>query len=122
MAAGPDPIVRVIAFLDQQPMASPQFLNRGILYGLKFRVRGLEWPQDADRLRLNLNTTCPREVFSVSEFSMDKPTTTQSDEFEGSLTGQIIFNAEQSSLLDDLTFAVHAAFETNEGDLTEIIQ
>ena len=115
-----DPIVKVIAFLDQQPVASPQFLNQAILYGLTFQLRGLEWPEKADRLRLNLNTTCPDEVYSVSEFSMDTPTAIHGEEFEASLTGRIIFNAKQSSLVDDLVFTVHAAFETNEGGLTEV--
>ena len=113
-------MLRVIVFLDQQPVASPQFLSQGVLYQLMLRLRGLEWPENAVRLRLDLNTTCPSEVYSVSEFSMDSPTTISGEEFEGNLTGQIIFNAKQSSVLDDLVFTVHAAFETDEGHLTEI--
>ena len=35
-------MLRVIVFLDQQPVASPQFLSQGVLYQLMLRLRGLE--------------------------------------------------------------------------------
>ena len=115
-----DPMVRIIAFLDQEPVASPQFLNQGILYGLRFGLRGLGWPDDAVHLRVDLNTTCPPEVYALSEFVLGKPPNISGGEYDGEVTGQITFNAKQSAMQDSLVFAVHAAFETEDGRLREI--
>ena len=116
----PSPMLRVIVFLDHAPVASPQFLKSNILYPLKFRVRGLTWPSDAVRLRLDLLTTCPQNEFSVSNFTLDKPHCIKDGEYQGELIGQIKFNSGQSSVLDDLVFTVRSAFETSAGDFTEI--
>ena len=115
-----NPMVRAIVFLDQEPVASPQFLEQGDLYRLTFRLQGVDWPDDAIRLRVNLNTTCPSDVYTVSEFVMDKPTEVADGQFEGKVTGHISFKSKQSNLLDDLVFTVHAAFETQEAHLKEI--
>ena len=115
-----NPMVRAIVFLDQEPVASPQFLNQGDLYRLTFRLQGIGWPEDAFRLRINLNTTCPSEVYTVSGFAMDKPTNVADGQFEGEVTGHISFKSKQSNLLDELVFTVHAAFEAQEGHLNEI--
>ena len=115
-----EPMLRVIVFLDQEPVASPQFLNEGVLYQLTVQLHGLQWPDNAVRLRVNLNTTCPPEVYSVSDFEMDRPTNIEGSEYEDKLTGQITFSSKQSGVLDDLVFTVHAAFQTEEGHSTEI--
>ena len=106
--------------MDQEPVASPQFLNQGVLYRLTFRLQGLEWPDNAVRLHVNLNTTCPPEVYAVSDFAMDRPTNIEDGQFEGEVTGHISFQSKQSNLLDDLVFTVHAALETEERHLMEI--
>ncbi len=116
----PSPMLRVIVFLDHAPVASPQFLKSNILYPLVFRVRGLTWPSDAVRLRLDLLTTCPQDEFAVSDFTLDKPHCIKDGEYQGELVGQIRFNSGQSSVLDDLVFTVRSAFETSAGDFTEI--
>ena len=67
-----------------------------------------------------MNTTCPPEVYAVSDFAMDRPTDIADGQFEGKVTGQISFKSKQSNLLDDLVFTVHAAFETEERQLMEI--
>lgn len=113
-------MVRVIAFLDQQPVASPQFLNQGTLYGLKFQLRGLGWPDEAIRLRVNLNTTCPPDVYAASDFALDKPNNIADGDYSGPASGQIVFKAKQGNLLEDIVFTVHAAFETEQGELTEV--
>ena len=113
-------MVRVIAFLDQQPVASPQFLNQGKLYRLTLQLRGLGWPDEAIRLRVDLNTTCPPEVYALSNFALDKPSNTANGEYSGQATGQMVFNASQNNPFDDLIFTVHAAFETEEGELEEV--
>ena len=114
-----NPMVRAIVFLDQEPVASPQFLNVGELYRLSFRLQGLDWPEDAARLRINLNTTCPSEEYTVSDFVMDKPPGVADGLFEGEVTGNISFKSKQSSLIDDIVFTVHGAFETPEGNFEE---
>lgn len=116
----PSPLLRAIVFLDNDPIASPQLLKSNVLYPLLFRVRGLTWPSDAIRLRLDLLTTCPRSEFSVSEFVLEPPHSNQNGEYQGELPGYIKFNSGQSTFLDDLVFNIRAAFETSKGDFTEI--
>lgn len=113
------PMLRVIVFLDHDPIASPQLLTASILYPLVFKVRGLIWPVGGERLRLDLLTTCPQNEFSVSEFALEKPPCIENGEYEGILEGQIKFNTGQSTLLDDLVFTVRGAFETSDGDIME---
>jgi hypothetical protein len=113
-------MLRVIVFLDHAPIASPQLLKSNLLYPLVFRVRGLTWPDDAIRLRLDLLTTCPPSKFSVSDFALDPPRCIEKGEYQGELAGHIKFNSGQSSLLDDLVFTVRGAFETSDGDFIEI--
>ncbi|XCN71114.1 MAG: hypothetical protein Q3M24_12380 [Candidatus Electrothrix aestuarii] len=115
-----DPMLRVIIFLDHSPIASPQLLKSHLLYPLEFRVRGLVWPDDAVFLQLDLLTTCPQSEFSVSEFRLDPPGDITNDEYEGELGGQLKFNSEQSSLLDDLVFKVRAAFQLSNASFLEI--
>ena len=114
------PMVRAIVFLDQEPVASPQILKQGYLYQLTFRLRGLGWPDNAVRLRLDLNTTCPPEVYDVSNFAMEKPADIVDGQFEGEMTGYLSFQSKQSNPLDDLIFTVHTAFELEEQHLMEI--
>ena len=116
----PNPMLRIIVFLDHAPIASPQLLKPSILYPLEFKVHGLTWPIDAIRLRLDLITTCPQSEFSVSKFTLDPPYRAENGEYQGILPGQIKFNSVQSSILDDLVFAVRGAFETSDGKFTEI--
>lgn len=115
-----NPLLRVIAFLDHAPIASPQLLKPNILYPLVFRVHGLGWPKDAIRLRLDLLTTCPSSEFAVSEYLLDPPHLIKNDEYEGELVGQIKFNSGQSSLLDGLVFVIQGGFETEDGRVEEI--
>ena len=114
------PMVRVIVFLDHAPVASPQLLKPNILYSLKFQVRGLEWPDEAKCLRLDLLTTCPRSEYSVSEFALVRPRCIENGEYQGELPGNIKFKSAQSSGLDDLVFTVRGAFETSDGVFVEI--
>ena len=113
-------MLRVIVFLDNAPIASPQLLKSDILYPLAFQIRGLIWPDSAIRLRLDLITTCPQSEFSVSEFTLNPPRIIENDEYQGELAGHIKFNSGQSSLLDDLVFIVRGAFETTNGGFVEI--
>lgn len=116
----PAPLVCLIAFLDHAPLVTPQLVKTDLLYPLAFRLRGLTWPGESSRLRLDLLTTCPREEFSVSEFVMDRPKLNADFEYEGEVSGHIKFNSPQSSLLDDIVFAIGAAFEMPNGEFQEI--
>ena len=118
--AKPKPIVRVVVFLDNAPIASPQLLRPNTLYPLKFRVHGVTWPVDGKRLRLDLMTTLPQEEFSLSEYTLDAPSCMKNGEYQGELAGHIKFNSAQSSMLDDLAFTVRGAFETPDGELIEV--
>jgi hypothetical protein len=116
----PSPLLRVVIFLDNSPIVSPQLLKPNILYPLVFRLRGVTWPGDVTRLRLDLLTTCPQSEFSVSEFSIDSPHSSQNGEYEGELPGYIKFNSAQSTFLDDLVFKIRGAFERSDGGFLEV--
>ena len=116
----PAPLVCAIAFLDHAPLVTPQLVKVDLLYPLAFRLKGLTWPDEATRLRVDLLTTCPGSEFSVSQFVLDRPETIKGFEYEGEVSGQIKFNSAQSSLLEDLVFVVRAAFELPNGVLQEI--
>lgn len=115
-----NPLLRVIAFLDHAPIASPKLLKPNVLYPLEFHVHGLVWPKDALRLRLDLLTTCPSSEFAVSKLALSKPNIIRNEEYEGELVGQIKFNSGQSSLLDDLVFVIQAGFEIENGGVEEM--
>ena len=115
-----NPMLRLIIFLDGHPIVSPQLLHPNLLYPLEFRVRGVDWPVDACRLHLKLSSTCPMDEYNLSDFVLDKPHLIEDGQYEGKLEGNVRFMSGQSSLVDDLVFAVHGAFETSEGSFVEI--
>ena len=57
------PLVRIIAFLDGIPFASPKHVKPGERYSLSFQACGLEWPREAVRFRLEMLTTCPASEY-----------------------------------------------------------
>jgi len=113
------PLVRLVAFLDRMPIVSPKFLRPSVRYSLKFQIRGLEWPREAVRFRLNLLTTCPESEYALSEFTLDPPRVTENGEYRAEMPGTIKFNSSQSSALDDTVFAVHGAFEVSDGNILD---
>lgn len=116
----PDPLLRLITTLDNAPLVSPRLVRPGVLYPLVFRLRGLHWPPDAERLRLQLITSCPEDEYSISHFELDRPASLNGPEFEAELKGHIRFVAAQSTLLEDLVFLVRAAFESSEGAFQDV--
>ena len=118
--AAPHPMVRLITFLDGNPIASPHLLRPNLLYPLEFRVRGVNWPGDASHLHLSLTSTCPTEEYSLSDFTLARPDSDEGGQFEGELKGNISFRSGQSSPIDELVFAVNGAFETDQGTLVEV--
>lgn len=117
------PLVRLIAFIDSAPLVTPQLLQPQLIYTLKFIIRGLTWHNDAERLRLDLMTTCPSSDYSTSNFVLQKPENIENNEFEGELSGQIKFNSAQSLLSDSILFIVRCAFELVDGSFhqTDVI-
>ena len=101
-------VIKVIAFLDNLPFATPQLVKPNVLYSLSFQVGAQEWPTDASELRLDFNTTCPEGVYTVSKYTLTKPA--QAGEVEAVLQGQIEFLAAQSLLAENLVFAIRCAF------------
>ncbi len=116
----PTPLVRLITDLDHAPLATPQLLRANLLYPVLFRVRGLTWPSEANRLCLDLLTTCPATEYKVSSFAIDRPVHIVDNEYEAEVSGYIKFSSGQSSLFDDLVFAVRAAFENQDGQFREV--
>ncbi len=116
----PSPLVRVIASLDDAPLVTPLLLQPGLLYSLTFTLRGIGWHPGAEKIRLDLVTTCPSSDYSVSEFALRKPASFENQEYQGDMTGQIRFHAAQSTLSGDLTFVVKCAFELPDGGYAEV--
>lgn len=102
------PVLKLICFLDGTPLVSPQVLRPGPIHQLEFRVKGLRWPSDADALRIQLLSTCPRDCYSVSDFVIPRPDT--DGEFEAQCQGNIRFPAAQSAASADLVFRAQCGF------------
>ena len=116
---GASPLIRLIAYIDNAPLLTPQLLHPQLLYSLKFIVRGVWWPDNATKLHLDLPTTLPRNDYSVSEFELPRPNN-NADEFEGELNGHISFTSSQTLLSENISFVVRCAFELQNGQFDEI--
>jgi hypothetical protein len=113
------PLIRLIAYIDNTPLLTPQLLHPQLLYSLKFVVRGVSWPDNATKLHLDLPTTLPRNDYSVSKFELPLPDN-NANEFEGELTGHIRFAASQTLLSENISFVVRCAFELQNGQFDVI--
>jgi hypothetical protein len=111
------PVLRLAAFLDNVPVAATQQLRPHTLHTLRFQVRGTGWPEHAQRLRVELLSTCPPSLFHVSAF--ETADRSGAPEFEATLVGGIQFNAAQSEGASDLVVAVRAAFAMQDGWVRE---
>ena len=116
----PPPIVRVIAEIDSEPVATPQLISPQRLYTITFRVRGIGWPELAKALHLSLLTTCPREEYSLSSFELPRPSIDGNNEYQEELSGQINFRSAQSTLLEDIVFRLRGAFELPDGEFQDV--
>lgn len=116
----PSSIVRLIAFIDNVPLVSPQLLQLQLSYSLIFKIRGVGWQNNSERLHLRLLSTYPISDYSVSPFIFQKPTNINGYDYEGELNGQIQFKVAQSILSDDIYFTVGCAFELSNGSFYEV--
>jgi len=112
------PVLRLAAFLDSASVAATQQLRPHTLHTLQFQVRGTAWPNNAQRLRVELLSTCPPSLFHVSAFETEDRS--GSPEFEATLAGGIQFNATQSQGGSDLMVAVRAAFVMRDGSVQRV--
>jgi len=115
-----EPVLRIVISIDNAPLTAPTFLRPHVLYALRFRIRGLGWPDEAHRLHITLSTTCPPTEYSASEFFIERPLDVNCGDFEAELPGHIRFHSAQSSVLEDLVFAISGAFETVDRDYIEV--
>jgi hypothetical protein len=113
------PLVKVIAFIDGSPLVCPQVLRPGVLYSLRFRVRGSFWPERADSLLMDLISTCPAASYALSAFSIPRPK--NDGEFEDEADGNITFHAAQSPGSMNLAFTVRCRFQPEEGASSDAI-
>jgi hypothetical protein len=111
------PVLRLTAFLDNTPVAATQQLRPHTLHTLRFRIRGTEWPTHAERLRVELLSTCPASLFHVSAF--ETADHSGAPEFEATVVGSIQLNAAQSEGASDVAVAVRAAFLMQDGSVQE---
>lgn len=116
----PSSLVRLIAFIDNAPLVSPQLLQPNLSYSLIFKVRGVVWHKDSERLHLRLLSTYPISEYSVSSFILQKPTNIEGYDYQGELKGQIQFRVAQSLLSNDISFTVGCAFELSNGSFSEV--
>jgi hypothetical protein len=114
------PIVRIIAQLDGVPIATPQLINPDRLYSVRFQVRGIGWPENAESLNLSLLSTCPFEEYSISPFELPSPRLDVNREYTGQLAGHIKFNSAQSTLFDDIVFRLRGAFKLRDGEFEDV--
>lgn len=112
-------LIRLIAYIDNAPLLTPQILHPQLLYSLKFVVRGVLWLNDAKKLHIDFPTTLPKNDYSISDFELPKPDD-NSDEFEGELNGHISFTHSQTLLSENISFALRCAFELNNGEFQEV--
>lgn len=111
------PILRLAAFLDDHPVGATQQLRPHTLHTLRFQVRGTEWPDNAQRLRVELLSTCPPSLFHFAPLETGERS--GGPGFEATLAGSIQFNATQSEGASDLVVAVRAAFAMQDGSFRE---
>jgi hypothetical protein len=114
------PLVKATASLDNDPLVSPMRIRSSVLYSLNFSIRGTAWPKDAEKLCLDLVTTCPMTDFSASEFTLAKPSVVERLEYEGVIAGHLSFKVAQSMLAENVVFAVRGAFKNLDGSYSEV--
>lgn len=108
-------LVRLVAFIDNAPLVSPQLLKPQLTYSLRFNLSGTMWPDAAERLRLDLMTTYPKANFSVSDFVLERPSKKDIEFYQEDLSGHIQFSMAQTLLSDSVFFSIQCAYDL--GDL-----
>ena len=109
------PLIRLVAFIDGEPLVGAMRLQPNLQYSIRFDVLGTIWPNDAHRMVIDAVTTTPRSDFTVSNFEAFKPQEVADDEYRISLSGFLSFRTAQTLLSENHVFVVRAAFEGDDG-------
>ncbi len=105
------PVLRLTTFVDNAPVTSTHQLRPNTLHTLRFQVKGAEWPKHAQRLRIELLSTCPPSLFHVSTF--ETADRSGAPEFEAAVIGNIQLSASQSDGALDVTVIGYCASVRN---------
>jgi hypothetical protein len=113
-------VMRIIAFLDSNPIATPIILQTGLNYTLELRIRGIDWPENAIAIRISFLTSLASAEYTFSEFTLRRPSVSESLVFEDSIKGHIRFNSAQSISADNYEFSLNCTYLTATDDEIEM--
>lgn len=109
------PLVKIIAYLDNDPLVSVKRIKPNKIYSLKLAIRGRFWPENAKNLSLDFISSCPSDQYSLSKYILEKPSNFTGMDFEETITGEIQFKTGQSITSDNLCFIISPLFNMEEG-------
>jgi hypothetical protein len=101
-------VIRLMMTVDGRPWANPQVLTAGLNYDLRVDIMAPNWPNEADRLVLDVVTTLPPEEWRISPLVVGRSSLTQAG--VASLKGHISFPTGQSFLSEPLALQMRATF------------
>lgn len=116
----PDPLVRLVAFLDDSPLVGSQTVKPQINYTIKFNIRGIIWPDNAIRLEFDLLTTLSDKEYSVSKLYLPEPEKISEQKYKDTIVGNIKFKSAQTIFSEDICFKVRGAFRYSDGSKKEV--
>jgi GTP cyclohydrolase II len=116
----PSSIVRLIAFIDNEPLVSPQLLKPQLSYSLMFSIKGILWHPESESLHVRLLSTYPSSDYSISQFILQKPHNMEEYNYEGELNGRIQFSVAQSIASTNIYFTIGCAFELSNDSFWEV--
>lgn len=114
------PLVKLIAFIDKSPHVAPQIIQPAVNYDVRINLEGLNWPDDAQELKLDFLTTYQKDEYSISNLELKKPKLGKDNRYKAELNGNIIFRSEQGVLSEKISFKTRAAFIHGNGKEKEV--
>ncbi len=97
-------VIKLVAFLDGLPLASPQLVRANISYTLEIELHWEEWPTEATGLRFRFLTTMPATSYEHSKFQLDRGDSRES--ISGHVKGSLLLRSPQSLLAEPVAFSV----------------
>lgn len=101
-------VIRLMMTVDGRPWANPQVLTAGLNYDLRADIIAPNWPDEADRLVLDVVTTLPPEEWKISALVVERRSLTEAG--GALLKGHISFPTGQSFLSEPLALQMRATF------------
>lgn len=105
-------LLRVIAFLNDTPIASAQQVRVNEAYSLRLMVKG-SWPEASRSLSLRFISSTPSDLYSASSFELEREPGER--EFEGEVSGHLTFRSPTSLLGDPFTLRLTGAYRESSG-------